>query len=107
MADDTDLRRAAEAAADLPDPHDVVGRDEEVPLREIFTETFIRENTDFDNFDEMVAASPSEAADADELGTVGDDEWDAFVAETTIFEDEEAFVFAARDHWVAVQLGLD
>jgi hypothetical protein len=107
MADDSDLRRAAETAEDLPDPHSIVGRDEEIPLREIFDDAFIQEHTDFDTFDEMVAASPSDAADADELGKVGDDEWDAFVAETTVFEDEEEFVFAARDHWVAAQLGLD
>jgi hypothetical protein len=107
MADDANLRRAAETAEDLPDPHSIVGREEEVPLREIFDEAFIREHTDFDTFDEMVAASPSGAADADELGKVGDGEWDEFVAETTVFEDEEEFVFAARDHWVAVQLGLD
>ena len=107
MADNGNLRRAAETADELPDPHSIVGRDEEVPLREIFDEAFIRQNTDFDTFDEMVAASPSDAANADELGKVGDGEWDAFVAETTIFEDEEAFVFAARDHWVAARLGLD
>jgi len=107
MVDEAELRRAAETAEDLPDPHDVVGRTEEVPLREIFSEAFVREHTDFDTFDEMVAASPSDADTADELGRVGDGEWDAFVAETTAFDDEEAFVFAARDHWVAVRLGLE
>lgn len=107
MADNTDLRRAAETAEDIPDPHSVIGRDEEVPLQEIFDDSFVQGNTDFGSFDEMVAASPADAADANELGTVGDSEWDEFVAETTVFEDEEAFVFAARDHWVAVQLGLE
>ncbi|GGJ03423.1 hypothetical protein GCM10008995_11470 [Halobellus salinus] len=107
MADDTNLRKAAETADDLPDPHSVVGKHEEVPLTEVFDGAFVREHTEFDTFDEMVAFSPSEAATADELGTVGDGEWDAFVAETTVFEDEEAFVFAARDHWVAVRLGLE
>ena len=107
MPNESELRRAAETAEDLPDPYSIVGREEEVPLREIFDEAFVRKNTDFETFDEMVAASPSDAANADELGKVGDGEWDAFVAETTIFEDEEAFVFAARDHWVAARLGLD
>ena len=107
MVTDAELRRAVETAEDLPDPHSIVGRDEEVPLREIFDEAFIGENTDFGTFDEMVAASPSEAANADELGKVGGGEWDAFIAETTIFADEEEFVFAARDHWVATRLGLD
>jgi len=107
MARDAELRRAAETAEELPDPRSVVGRDEEIPLREVFDPPFVREHTDFETFDDMVAASPSDATSADDLGKIGDGEWDAFVAETTVFEDEEAFVFAARDHWVEVQLGLN
>jgi hypothetical protein len=107
MARDAELRRAAETAEELPDPRSVVGHDEEIPLEDIFDETFMREHTDFETFDEMVAASPSDATSADDLSKIGDREWDAFVAETTVFEDEEAFVFAARDHWVEVQLGLN
>lgn len=107
MAKDAELRRAAETAEELPDPRSVVGRDEEIPLERIFDEAFVREHTDFETFDGMVAASPSDATSADDLGKIGDGEWDAFVAETTVFEDEEAFVFAARDHWVEVQLGLE
>ncbi|QCC47832.1 hypothetical protein [Halobellus limi] len=107
MARQSDLEEAAEAADDLPDPRDVIGKDEEVPLGEIFDGTFMTENTDFDTFDEMVAASPSEATSADELGRIPRGEWDEFIAETTDFEDEEEFVFAARDHWVAKKLGLN
>lgn len=107
MARQSNLEEAAEAEADLPDPRDVVGKDEEIPLEEIFDAAFMTENTDFETFGEMVAASPSEATDADELGRIPRGEWDEFVAETTIFEDEEAFVFAARDHWVAKKLGLN
>lgn len=106
MTRDAELRRAAETAEELPDPRSVVGRDEEIPLSEIFNETFIREHTDFETFDEMVAASPANATSTADLGKIGDGEWDAFVTETTVFEDEEAFVFAARDNWVETQLGL-
>lgn len=106
MTRDAELRRAAETAEELPDPRSVVGRDEEIPLDEIFSETFVREHTEFETFDEMVAASPSDATSTADLGKIGDGEWDAFVAETTVFEDEEAFVFAARDNWVEIQLGL-
>lgn len=106
MTKDSELRRAAETAEELPDPRSVVGRDEEIPLGEIFNETFMREHTDFEAFDEMVAASPANATSAADLGKIGDGKWDAFVAETTVFEDEEAFVFAARDNWVETQLGL-
>lgn len=107
MARQSDLEQAAEAADDLPDPRDIVGKDEEVPIREVFDAAFVAENTDFDTFDEMVAASPSDAASADDLELVGSGEWDEFVAETTVFDDEESFVFAGRDHWVATALGLN
>jgi hypothetical protein len=107
MGQQTDLKEAAEAAEELPDPHDIVGKDEEIPLREVFDDTFVEENTDFETFDELVAASPSDASSADDLGRVGDGEWDEFVAESTIYDDEKEFVFAARDHWVGEKLGLN
>jgi len=107
MQRQSELEKAAEAAEDLPDPRDIVGESEEVPIREVFDEDFMTSNTNFDTFDEMVVASPSEATSADDLDRVGSNEWDDFVAETTIFEDEEDFVFAGRDHWVAKSLGLD
>ncbi|WP_049987484.1 hypothetical protein [Halobellus rufus] len=107
MPRDSALEEAAEAASDLPDPRDVVDKDEEIPLVEVFDEAFMRENTDFDTFDEMVAASPSDATSADELEKIPRGEWDDFVAETTVFADEEEFVFAGRDHWVGKKLGLN
>lgn len=107
MAQQDELMKAAEQTEDLPDPDDVVGADEEIPVREIFDDEFVGEKTDFDDFDEMVAASPSEATSADDLERVGSGEWDDFVAEHTVFEDEEEFVFAGRDHWVATKLGLN
>jgi hypothetical protein len=106
MALNNTLAEAAAKADDLPNPHDIVGKHEEIPIEEIFDETFVQANTDFENFDEMVAASPSEADSAENLELVPDGTWDAFVAETTTFADEEEMVFAARDHWVETQLGL-
>ncbi|WP_324760800.1 hypothetical protein [Haloarcula montana] len=106
MVRESDLAEVAAEADDLPHPRDVVGEHEEIPVEEIFDQPFMQEHTDFEIFDEMVAASPSDAEDAAELELVPDGSWDAFVAETTVFEDEEAMVFAARDHWVETQLGL-
>lgn len=103
----SDLTDAAASAEGLPDPRDVVGEDEEVPLGELFSDAFVRANTEFETFDGMVAASPSPASSADELGLVADGTWDSFVAEYTRFADEEALVFAAIDDWVVRQLGLD
>ncbi|SDY08869.1 hypothetical protein [Halobellus clavatus] len=107
MALPDDLKEAAEEAEDLPNPRDIVAEDEEVPLEELFDEAFMTAHTDFDTFDEMVAASPSSASAASELDLIPRGEWDDFVAETTEYDDEEEFVFAVRDHWVATKLGLN
>lgn len=107
MALPDDLKEAAEEADDLPDPRDIVAEDEEIPLEAMFDAEFMADHTDFETFDEMVAASPSEASSAAELELVPSGEWDEFVAETTDFDDEEEMVFAVRDHWVAKVLGLD
>lgn len=106
MAQENDLAEAAAEADSLPNPRDIVGEHEEIPIEDIFDEMFVQANTDFENFDEMVAASPSEAESAADLELVPDGTWDAFIAESTAFTDEEEMVFAARDHWVETQLEL-
>lgn len=106
MAREPDLAERAASATGLPDPHDIVGRDEEIPLRELFDEAFVQEYTEFETFDEMVAASPSEVDSADDLGLVTEGTWDDFVAAHTVFADEEELVFTAIDDWVAERLGL-
>ena len=106
MARESDLAAATADADDLPDPRDVVGRDEEIPLAELFSESFVRDHTEFQSLDELVVASPAEADSAAELGKVPGGAWDEFVAETTDFDDEAELVFAAMDRWVADQLGL-
>jgi len=106
MVQQGDLIETAVEAEDLPHPREIVGEYEEIPIEDIFDATFIQEYTDFEDFDEMVASSPSEADSAAELELVPDGTWDTFVAETTMFADEEDMVFTARDHWVEEQLGL-
>lgn len=106
MVRESDLAEVAAEAEGLPHPHDIVGEHEEIPITDIFNEAFVDEHTDFDSFDQMVAASPSDAESAAGLKLVPDGTWDEFVAETTTFADEEEMVFAARDHWVETQLGL-
>lgn len=106
MARESDLAERAASATDLPDPHDIVGTDEEIPVRELFDEAFVQEYTEFETFDEMVAASPSDADSADDLSLVAEGMWDDFVAAHTVFDDEEEMVFTAIDDWVAERLGL-
>lgn len=101
-----DLEEVAEQADELPAPEDVYDTDEEIAVSELFDDAFVQEHTEFDSFDEMVQASPSDGDSADELETVPGGAWDEFVAETTAFDDETAFVFAARDNWVGKKLNL-
>lgn len=102
-----DLEEAAASHEDLPDADEVYDRDEEIPLEAVFDDAFVREHTAFDTFDALVAASPSDADEAADLEYVGDGEWDEFVAAETDFDDEEAFVMAGRDNWVANRLGIE
>ena len=106
MVLERDLETVAAEREDLPDADDVYDEGEEIPIEDVFDDAFVRERTEFETFDELVAASPSEAGSADELRRVPHGEWDEFVAETTAFDDEESFVLAARDHWVAKRLDL-
>ncbi|MFC6769615.1 hypothetical protein [Natrinema soli] len=107
MALTTDIEAAAEQRDDLPTAADVHDSDEEISLTELFDAAFVQAHSEFESFDELVAASPSDAASADELETVRHGEWDEFVAETTDLADEKALVMAARDHWVAEKLDLN
>jgi len=92
---------------DLPDAADVHDRDEEIPITDLFDEAFVQTHTEFDSFDELVAASPNDAGSTAELETVPHGEWDEFVAERTDFDDERELVMAARDHWVGKKLDLN
>ncbi|GAB7021041.1 hypothetical protein [Halostagnicola sp. A-GB9-2] len=106
MVLEIDLEDAAQKQDDLPAADDVYDTDDEIPLAEIFDDAFVQARSEFDSFDELVAASPSDAETGDELEAVGHGEWDEFVAETTDFEDGEELVMEARDHWVAKRLDL-
>jgi len=106
MPQESGLAEAAAQTDDLPHPQDIIGKDEQISIRDLFNASFMQEYTDFTSFDEMVVASPSDADSADELDLMPDGLWDEFVSETTRFGDEEEMVFAVRDHWVSTQLDL-
>ncbi|WP_408960409.1 hypothetical protein [Natrinema sp. 74] len=106
MVLDRDLETVAAKRDELPNADAVYEDGDEIPITDVFDDAFVSERTEFDTFDELIAASPSEADSAEDLETVPHGAWDEFVAELTEFDDEEAFVLAARDHWVAKQLEL-
>jgi hypothetical protein len=102
-----DLAERPESADELRERAATSPRSEDVEVTDVFDDAFVAANTDFETFDEMVAASPSPAETAAELELIRDGTWDEFVAERTVFDDEEELVLEARDHWVAVQLDIE
>ena len=101
-----DLSQRSESADELRERAADAPRSEDIEVTDVFDDAFVSEHTAFESFDELVAASPSDAESAAELELVPDGSWDEFVAEHTDFDDEEAMVMAARDHWVAEQLDI-
>lgn len=102
-----DLEAYSESVDGLRDRAAEAPRSEDIDVTDVFDDEFVRANTDFETFDELVAASPSEADSAAELTLVPDGTWDEFVADHTVFDDEAELVIEARDHWVATQLGIE
>ncbi|UIP01474.1 hypothetical protein Hbl1158_15160 (plasmid) [Halobaculum sp. CBA1158] len=102
-----DLEERPEAADELRARAADAPRSEDIDVTDVFDDRFVAEHTDFDTFDDLVAASPSDAESAAELELVPDGTWDEFVAEHTVFDDEEELVLEARDHWVATQLDIE
>jgi len=107
MAPTDDLSRRSESADELRERATGAPRSGDIGVTDVFDEAFVSEHTAFESFDELVAASPSDAESAAELELVPDGSWDEFVAGHTDFDDEEAMVTAARDHWVAEQLDIE
>ncbi len=106
MVLDPDIETVAEQRDTLPEAGNVYDHDETLLVTDLFDTAFVRARTEFESFDEMVAASPSDADSADELERIHHGEWDEFVAETSDFENEKGLVMAARDYWVAKRLNL-
>lgn len=107
MVLEDDLEKRPESPEKLRAQAEKAPRSEDIALGDVFDEEFVAANTDFATLDELVAASPSPAESAAELGTVPLGEWDEFVAKYTVFADEEELVMEARDYWVAKQLDID
>lgn len=75
----------------------------EVSSSELFTEEFMRNNTDFTTFDEFITKSPASGMNLNEL-----DEWpvgfDDFVKQRTEFQNWEEFKTAAGNVYAKAKL---
>ena len=106
MALEDDFEKRVDSIDALREKVDTAPRSEDIEISDFFGDRFIQKSTDFNSFNEMVHASPSEADSAANLDFVSVGTWDEFVQEHTIFTDEEEFIVEARDQWVADQLDL-
>jgi hypothetical protein len=57
-----------------------------VSFSEIFTDTFLSENTAFANFDELIEASGFKVESQKDFEAIPDQEWDEFILTNTNFE---------------------
>ncbi len=73
-----------------------------VPLTELMPDDFIRRHTDFATLDEMLESSGLTLESQEDFDG---DEWNAFVAERTRFENWEEMQQEAAGEWVRRKLG--
>lgn len=77
-----------------------------VPAADLFTADFMRHHSQFESFDQMLAASGFPVESLEDFAAIPDDEWDVFVRSSTTFTSWQAMQEAAGKEWVASQLGL-
>jgi hypothetical protein len=70
-----------------------------IQIGELFNHGFMKRNTPFETFQEMVAACPTRLTLKQVSGDHVAPEWDDFVREKTKFGDSKAMVQAALDEW--------
>lgn len=80
--------------------------EQEVPIEELLTSSFMRRRTNFSSFEEMLEASQWDVETQEDFEAIPDDEWDRFVAEHSRFPNWEEMLGAAAQAWAARQLGL-
>lgn len=78
----------------------------EVPFNELFTEKFMRQNTDVDSFDEFLEQSQWEVESQEDFRAIPDDEFDEYVDEHSDFDSWEEMLGTAGREKVARDLGF-
>lgn len=91
-----DLQRKAEQ---LDGEHSVL-------LAELFHDEFMLRNTDFSSIDSMLEASGYKIESNDDFANIPNEEWDAFVRESTRFASWDEMKSAAAQEWVTSALEL-
>jgi len=75
----------------------------EVPILEIYNDTFMIENTDFISFEELLEKGNF---DIENIEAIEDEVIDAFVAQHSKFNSWDELLGRAQEAWLADQLGF-
>lgn len=75
----------------------------DVPLKELFSNSFMQEHTKFDNFEAFIEKSKF---NWENIENISDNELDSFVDENTSFTNWEEMLNSTRQNWTLNQLDL-
>lgn len=78
----------------------------EIPLTELFTDDFMKRNTDFSTLDEMFEAFGYSNSTQEEFEKIPDEEIDLKVSNSTIFSSWQDMLDKALDFYVSDKLGF-
>ena len=75
-----------------------------VSFTELFTPAFVNRNTSQPTFEALLDASGVAVQTADDFAAIPDDEWDAFISQSTSFSGWKEMQQSAAAEWLTRQL---
>ncbi len=91
------LNQLAENARQLHGPH-------EVSFRDLFSPTFMQANTQYGSFSELLEASPFPVETKEDFAKIPDEEWDAYIRQSTRFSSWKEMQSAAAKEYARERL---
>lgn len=101
------LEHLQQRLADLQQRAEALDGTHELPATDLLTDRFMRANTEFGTFADMIKASGFKIENAEDFKAIPDDHWDAFVAAHTSFRSWQEMLNAAARLYVTRKLGLE
>lgn len=91
---------------DLVEKASSIDGTQNVPLSELLTPEFLAKHTHFASEDQLFEASGFKVETAEDFERIPDDEWDAFISESTPFSTWTEMLSTAATEWTKKKLGL-
>ncbi|MDP8286805.1 MAG: hypothetical protein RAP03_09005 [Candidatus Electryonea clarkiae] len=78
----------------------------QLPISDLLTVKFLKENSNFESVDEMFEQSGFTIETTKHFENIPDDEWEDFIWKNTCFKSWQEMLDKASEEWIANQLGL-